>query len=314
MTNSFPSPVPDYSAAHSMDAQWFAVDADGYVAEFHSGESGAVPKEAPLDCAGEEFVESIESSRETESPTLDWDTTVSELRSTTKHFELKVHTLQYRPQEPTWRKLAISLGFLASRPLQTRVVYPSLFLLVSSWEPFEDDRRADQCQFMETTQGPGVYYPSMTPEKYQAIHDADWCLTCVGNPLFLFDESYYSLAFRGCYYFDHNVGENLTAGPYSRLLIPKNPIHIDELSPAAIESALTIRFDNIRFADEPWIQPVEHLPCEAWGSDYLDTRKKTIRAIPGKETEYVKDFKEICEGLGTVYHVMPIDDRDDPQP
>jgi len=33
----------DYPAAHSMDTWWFAVDAEGYVAVFDSGECGAVP-------------------------------------------------------------------------------------------------------------------------------------------------------------------------------------------------------------------------------------------------------------------------------
>jgi hypothetical protein len=33
----------DFPAAHSMDTQWFAIDRDGRVASFSSGESGAVP-------------------------------------------------------------------------------------------------------------------------------------------------------------------------------------------------------------------------------------------------------------------------------
>lgn len=37
---------PDYPAAHSMDCTWFAVDRDGCVAIFESGEAGAMPEEA----------------------------------------------------------------------------------------------------------------------------------------------------------------------------------------------------------------------------------------------------------------------------
>jgi hypothetical protein len=36
----------DFPAAHSMDTHWFAVDRDGHVACFDSGESGAVPTQA----------------------------------------------------------------------------------------------------------------------------------------------------------------------------------------------------------------------------------------------------------------------------
>src|SRR5215472_10375736 len=40
-----PSSDMDFPAAHSMDATWFAVDRDGHVGVFESGEPGAVPVE-----------------------------------------------------------------------------------------------------------------------------------------------------------------------------------------------------------------------------------------------------------------------------
>ncbi|MCB9760728.1 MAG: hypothetical protein H6739_12875 [Alphaproteobacteria bacterium] len=36
-------PRPDVPAAHSMDTEWFAVDQDGHVARFDTGEDGALP-------------------------------------------------------------------------------------------------------------------------------------------------------------------------------------------------------------------------------------------------------------------------------
>jgi hypothetical protein len=36
----------DFPAAHSMDTNWYAIDRDGRVAAFWSGESGAVPEQA----------------------------------------------------------------------------------------------------------------------------------------------------------------------------------------------------------------------------------------------------------------------------
>src|SRR5262245_16214620 len=35
----------DFPAAHSMDTTWFAVDQDGHIGMFDSGEPGAVPKD-----------------------------------------------------------------------------------------------------------------------------------------------------------------------------------------------------------------------------------------------------------------------------
>jgi hypothetical protein len=34
---------PDFPAAHSMDVTWFAIDRDGHVGVFDSGEASAVP-------------------------------------------------------------------------------------------------------------------------------------------------------------------------------------------------------------------------------------------------------------------------------
>ena len=41
--------APDYPAAHSMDTAFFAVDRDGHVAHFATGEGGALPFDASLE-------------------------------------------------------------------------------------------------------------------------------------------------------------------------------------------------------------------------------------------------------------------------
>ena len=38
--------MKDFPAAHSMDTVWYAIDCDGNVGCFHSGEAGAVPGDA----------------------------------------------------------------------------------------------------------------------------------------------------------------------------------------------------------------------------------------------------------------------------
>lgn len=40
------APLTDYPAAHSMDTDWFAVDADGKIGLFNTNEDGALPKNA----------------------------------------------------------------------------------------------------------------------------------------------------------------------------------------------------------------------------------------------------------------------------
>ena len=49
--------MEDFPAAHSMDTMWFAIDADGCVGVFQSGEAGAVPDAAYV---GDEYGEVLE--------------------------------------------------------------------------------------------------------------------------------------------------------------------------------------------------------------------------------------------------------------
>jgi hypothetical protein len=56
----------DFPAAHSMDTTWFAVDRDGHVAAFESGEAGAVPTEAYLDDL-DDALDQLEASPEIEA-------------------------------------------------------------------------------------------------------------------------------------------------------------------------------------------------------------------------------------------------------
>ena len=53
----------DFPAAHSMDTQWFAIDADGFVAMFDSGEPGAVPRSAPSSNSGARVDEAVIAAR-----------------------------------------------------------------------------------------------------------------------------------------------------------------------------------------------------------------------------------------------------------
>src|SRR5215510_5737873 len=46
MTKGFPCHA-DFPAAHSMDSTWFAVDRDGHVGFFQTGEDGLLPRGAP---------------------------------------------------------------------------------------------------------------------------------------------------------------------------------------------------------------------------------------------------------------------------
>ena len=51
----------DFPAAHSMDTAWFAVDDDGHVAVFDTGEAGAVPTLAYVGEAHHDWLEALQA-------------------------------------------------------------------------------------------------------------------------------------------------------------------------------------------------------------------------------------------------------------
>jgi hypothetical protein len=53
----------DYPAAHSMDTEWFAIDKDGHVAFFISGENGAVPNAAGPNAGLLEVVQTLSGNQ-----------------------------------------------------------------------------------------------------------------------------------------------------------------------------------------------------------------------------------------------------------
>lgn len=257
-------PLPDYPAAHSMDTTWFAVDRDGHVAAFDSGEAGAVPTDAYL---GEDWDEIADPLREAAAETAviyDVDAEVHEGRGSSLVLALRPGTaasdLAKLDLFADRREVATSLGpGLAIRAEGVR--YEELERALSRW------------------------------------HEADACLGCTSTFL---DEDYPSFAHRGVYVFDHDT-DNWIAGPYRRCEVPSSPIGIDHLRPALRRKV--VQFDG-RFAETRELQPVELWPSEAWGAGYLASDRKTIAAIPGKEAEFAKEAAEMTEVAAEVGMVV----------
>jgi hypothetical protein len=68
----------DYPAAHSMDTEWFAVDHDGQVALFRSGENGSVPDGAPQGDI-DALLKALGGKRTLGEMDYDWDEAFPEL-------------------------------------------------------------------------------------------------------------------------------------------------------------------------------------------------------------------------------------------
>ncbi len=258
--------MDDFPAAHSMDTTWFAVDRDGHVACFDSGEAGAVPSGA---FGGDEAY----ALRERLAQFLPRGEAA---------YDLAGRELPGTEGKPVWHR--------AGRG--TELDYPAL-LFLKSLEPVKEALASGQAVQVPSGDGVAVLFHHLPAELGQAIHDADACRLC----FYLFRPAEDPGPARlGFFEYEH-LTENWISGPYGRAARPLKPLHVDQLPPDVRGLVKRMRFDNLSFAEATHIQPVEHTECVSWESAYLDVTGKKIRPIPGSEERYAEAAGEL-EDLG----------------
>src|SRR5262249_31913302 len=123
---------PDYPASHSMDTCFFAIDRDGHVAIFDTGEAGAVPANA---LAGDEDCE-IRQQR-------------AQLPRVGILYDPRGHLLPHRsPQGP---------GHAGLRGSE----HPILMFL-TSLDPVRDEIAAGRAAEVQATEGAAVLFPTLS--------------------------------------------------------------------------------------------------------------------------------------------------------
>lgn len=266
----------DYPAAHSMDTAFFAIDRDGHVALFGTGEAGAVPIDA---FAGEEahaFGDQL-----TSLPLVE-----------------VVHDRQGRitPGHPSeWNE---HQGRMSQN-------YP-IVMFLDSLDPVRDEIAAGRAMEVRASEGVAVLFRQLSEAVAERLHSSGVCRGC--SWYFEANEEMGmgpDPAAHGIFRYSH-LTENWISGPYGRIRQSAQPIHVDQLPPRVRDAIKAVRFDTLSFTDTPHIQPVEHTPCESWESAYLDVTGKHIRPIPGKEAEYATAYEELADmGGEDGMHVEP---------
>jgi hypothetical protein len=246
----------DFPAAHSMDTTWFAVDKDGRVACFESGEAGAVPERAFADVPGGSASEPL--MRLPPSSEVIYDLS---------GFHLPFEGQQRRAHVAADRGYAYTL-----------------LMFLPSLDPVLDEIDAGRAFPAPSTAGAVVLFRGISEQLSRRLHDTGACLSC-----FDFDDPAdeelveFTLARRGLFYYSH-LTENWTSGPYGRELLPSPPLHIDQLPPALRNAIKAMRFDGLSFAETTHIQPVGHSACLSWQDDWLDLDGKQ-HPMPGREED-----------------------------
>ncbi|MFO0928265.1 MAG: hypothetical protein U0736_14705 [Gemmataceae bacterium] len=262
----------DYPAAHSMDTVWFAVDADGHVAVFRTGEAGAVPLEA---YAGDEAYQTEARLRELLPP------------GTLLHDVDGRRRPSPRPHKPQ----AWAGG--------------NVLMALTTLDPVRDEVARGTAVEVAMTRGKGVLFTGLTDARLAELQALPECL---GSWNFYADEDDPAgMAGRGFFVYEH-LTDNWISGPYGREAVPGRPIHVDQLPPDVRRLVGQFRLDAVRFTDTPHLQPVELTECASWESAYIDVTGRHIRPIPGKEDEYADAYGEMVD-MSDEFDIQPPPDE-----
>jgi hypothetical protein len=274
-----------------MDTEWYAVDRDGHVALFESGEAGAMPVGAHT----EHETHRDDLAKVVPEPPyrlLDWlgDSTQEH------HIELR-NPARTDPSPRVGPDPSINLH------AHYRIVVdddrspasaskdglgPTL-LFLRSLDPLKSTAGPDSFHHAPAAEGVAILFNDLPAGVAWRLHEGGHCLGCFrwpgeGNPWDLHDDLPRRL---GLFYYEHDPkAENWISGNYLRREPPDRPLRIEQLPSEIREAIARVRFADLSFDETVSIQPVAFLPCSSWQSTYLDPDGVTVRPIPGREAEF----------------------------
>jgi hypothetical protein len=269
----------DFPAAHSMDTYWFAVDRDGHVACFDTGEAGAVPTDS---LSGHGVYEVMRQLGEM-------------LPSGPMRFERDSRDLSTGRLPSRRHECAAGGGF-------------ETLMFLDALDPVQEEIDAGRAREVAASRGVAVIFANLTEDLARRVHEAGHCKGCFWHDEPDVEGGFPHLAAGGIYEYGH-LCENWISGPYGLERTPVTPIHIDQLPPAFRDQMKRLTFAEFCFADTPYIQPVEHTECESWETAYLDVTGSKIRPIPGKEENYADAYEAYYANKEDLLDVEPPRER-----
>ncbi len=241
----------DVPAAHSMDTTWYAVDADGVVARFDSGEAGAVPFKAatsssPSDATFDAFpIEALRMGR-----------TANEAM-----FEAQETFVPSYPDE-----VIVVLGQVETddAPGGYRVspnVLPAVLGALAKFEAYvlrEEEPvlvatrlKVPPDDIAAISKRPGVKLVLTASDMGELIDH----VPVEGDPLVVFKNSDYAVP-----------------GEYARRQCPDDALRLGDLPAHLREIVAAMKFENVRFRDAAQLQLADHMKDDEagiWGDNDL---------------------------------------------
>jgi len=262
-----------------MDATWFAVDRDGHIGVFDSGDPGAVPAEVndTIGQSDDEVLEGLEPLPIIGEPRFEL--------SGMFHPGLRSGALPERRVLPRgWPLIDEMQSLLLS---DESLLTPEVLAL-----PGLEVGRAGQFVLvsLEPTTELAQNDPRWTvwDQFKRVVYAGPFCISSIA----LMDPQL-AVARRGLFaYCAHDARfdrpglyDQPLPEPYGLVFTPKRPLRLDEAARPLRNVLATRARLNVAFASSPYIQPAELVPSVAWGEGvvYLASDGCTIRPFPATQ-------------------------------
>ena len=251
--------MKDYPAAHSMDTEWFAVDASGNLAIFDSGEGGAVPESNDRVCQ--------------KIPIWHLDNFLLGMSSKNSKYnnyrciELNIPSAEVAKIRLTSKKLQRGID----RALTNKIDVLSKWLLELTSDEAIAALKLNKIRDNYAVRFAGepivVYVKECLVERVQKLLENEQILG--GRKIGGYKRGVSSLL--GLFVYWHDSSAPI---PYTCMETPTVPLCLDDL-PKNLQDALSLnRFQDLQFAESKEIQPIEHKRCRTWYGDkrWVDTQ------------------------------------------
>lgn len=262
----------DFPAAHSMDSTWFAVDEEGHVAEFETGEAGCMPESAGNDEGGAESLLGA---------LVGIDPNQIEFYADDLCTSADGQAFQF-----SWRSMVPEK--IKLRKIER--IYSAILWL-------KDDSVFDTEQFGELPEALFGNNPSsysrlirLPNHKYVLAFanglDKKSLLSFIKqgsvNRTWLGLEV--SASRLGFYSYSHGDSfENWIAGPFVKDQEPANPIKFEGLPEPIKKMVGSLRFQGVNFKIDHAVDAYQHDRCHSWGSRFVSLTGQVQEEIDDHE-------------------------------
>ncbi len=247
---------PDFSAAHSMDSTWFAVDRDGRVALFDSGENGAVAEGA---------------ARLDHGLALD---------------DVAAHA-------PSGAAVYDVDGLYATAAPGHAFEYPRgdgrLVTFVRSLDAVAASVASGDAVALPSAKRPAALWVREGRDALERLHRARECRRCVLVEHRARTRDGREPGDAGVYLYDH-APDTGTPQPYTRVQRPSHPLHVDALPAPLRAKVAAVRFAGVSFEHDARVQPFEHAPSHAYAASGWCGLDGEAHPVPGREADFTREY------------------------